>query len=152
MIYCDTSSLFALYNRADRFNAQAEKLAARLRQPIALTLLGELELLNGLYRGVSVKMINLQERDAILRQFSDDEADGILIRYAVDQTELYARARDLSKKFTAKTLARSLDILHVASAQLLKADKFISFDTKQRNLAQKAGVNLFPQVVEAKPV
>ncbi|HEV3273128.1 MAG TPA: hypothetical protein VGZ93_13190 [Candidatus Methylacidiphilales bacterium] len=147
VIYGDTSFLFALYNPRDRFHSQATSLTATLRQPIALTLLGELELLNGLYRGLAAKIIDRREHDAIFRQILDDEAGGILVQRAIDQIELFAAARDLSKKFTPEISARSLDILHVAAAQLLRASPFVSFDLKQRMLAQKAGLNLLPRAV-----
>ncbi|MCE0523335.1 MAG: PIN domain-containing protein [Methylacidiphilales bacterium] len=150
MIYGDTSFLFALYNPGDRFHSLATRLAGRLRQPIALTLLGELELVNGLHRGLAARVIDRPECDAIFRQISDDEAEGILVRQAVDQIELYAHARDLSKKFTPAISARSLDILHVAAARLLRASPFISFDARQRSLVRKAGMSLLPRTLDGK--
>jgi hypothetical protein len=150
VIYGDTSFLIAVYRQGDRFHATASKLAAGLRQPIALTLLGELELHNGIYRCLAAKIIDQREHDAIFRQISSDEADGILVRRAVDQAELYAHARDLSKKFTPVISARSLDILHVAAARLLRASPFISFDAKQRLLVQKTGMSLLPRTIGEK--
>ena len=150
MIYGDTSFLFSIYHSGDRFHTQATKLATQLQQPIVLTLLGELELHNGIRRGLAAKTINLAEHDAIFRQISSDEADGILVRQAVDQIELYAHARDLSKKFTPEISARSLDVLHVAAARLLRASPFISFDAKQRLLVQKTGMNLLPRTITEK--
>jgi len=41
MIYTDTSFLFALYQQGDAFHVSAKKLMARMKEPIALTLLGE---------------------------------------------------------------------------------------------------------------
>ena len=150
MIYGDTSFLIAVYRQGDSFHATAIKLAAELRQPIALTLLGELELHNGVHRCLAAKIIDQREHDAILRQISDDEVDGILLRQAVDQVELYAHARNLSKKFTQEISARSLDILHVAAARLLRASPFISFDAKHRLLVQKTGMSLLPRTITEK--
>ncbi len=148
MIYGDTSFLIAVYRQGDSFHARATKLAAVLRLPVALTLLSELELHNGVRRCLAGKLIDQREHDAIFRQIADDEAEGILVRPTLDQLELYARARELSKKFTPEISARSLDILHVAAARLLSASPFISFDLKQRVLAQKAGLNLLPRILE----
>ena len=152
MIYGDTSFLIAVYRRGDRFHATATKLAAELRQPIALTLLCELELHNGVHRCLAANIIDQREHDAILRQISDDEADGILVRHAIDQVELFAGARELSKKFTPVISARSLDILHVAAARLLRASPFISFDAKQRLLVQKTGMSLLPRTLSEKAI
>jgi hypothetical protein len=148
MIYGDTSFLLSIYNPGDRFHSEATKLAARLRQPIALTLLSELELLNGLHRGLAAKFIERRDYDRILHHIANDEADGILMRQAIDQIELYAKARNLSKKFTPEISARSLDILHVASAQILKPSYFISFDIKQRLLVRKTELTLLPRAIE----
>jgi len=68
----------------------------------------------------------------------------------LDPAELYARARELSRKFTPVISARSLDILHVASAQILKTSHFISFDIKQRLLVRKTGMSLLPPSVGGK--
>jgi predicted nucleic acid-binding protein len=146
--YGDTSFMLALYRRGDFFHSQAIKLALRLREPFPLTLLGELELVNGIHRCLAANIVDQREHDAIFRQIADDEAGGILVRHAIGQVELFARARELSKKFTIETSARTLDILHVAAAQLLKTSTFISFDSKQRTLAQKAGLDPLPRVVD----
>ena len=152
MIYGDTSFLIAIYRQRDSFHATATKLAAGLREPIALTLLGELELYNGVHRCLAGKLIDKREHDAIFRQISDDETDGILVRRAIDQVELFAGARELSKKFTPVISARSLDILHVAAARLLHASPFISFDAKQRLLVLKTGMNLLPRTISEKAI
>ena len=78
MIYSDTSFILAIYLQSDPFHAQAIKIAARLQEPIPLTLLGELELVNGVRRNLTARIINQREHDAIFRQISADEAEGIL--------------------------------------------------------------------------
>jgi predicted nucleic acid-binding protein len=147
MIYGDSSFLIALYRVGDVFHLTAAKLAARLKQPIIFTLLCELELHNGVRRCLGDKLIDQREHDAIFRQIPHDEAEGILIRRLIQDMELYTRARDLSKKFTPELFSRSLDILHVASAQIVGASTFISFDTKQRRLAQKTRLNVLPRTL-----
>jgi predicted nucleic acid-binding protein len=144
VIYCDTSFLLALYVERDFFHIQASRLAAKFKEPIPLTLLSELELVNGLRRSLAAKIIPLEEHDAIFRQIAVDESQGILVRLAVHQADHFARARELSKKFTPEISARSLDILHVAAALVLKARDFASFDEKQRVLAEKAGLKVVP--------
>ena len=144
MIYGDTSFVLAVYIKVDRFHNEAVRLAARVHEPIPFTLLGELELLNAVHRSLAGKVINQSDHDAILRQIAHDEADGILVRQTLDQIQLFTKARELSRRYTPEVSARSLDILHVASALLLQATIFISFDAKQRSLAQKAGLKFQP--------
>ncbi len=144
MIYCDTSFILALYVEEDFFHVQACRLAAKFKEPIPVTLLSELELVNGIRRSLAAKIISLEEHDRIFRQIAEDESQGILVRLAVHQADHFAKARDLSKKFTSQISARSLDILHVAAALLLHARDFGSFDGKQRLLASKAGLKLVP--------
>jgi predicted nucleic acid-binding protein len=147
MIYCDTSFLLALYIETEPGHGVARRTAGTFREPIALTLLAELELVNGVRRSLATHTISRQQHDAVFRQIPEDEADGILVRCTLDQTDHYGRARDLSKKFTPELASRSLDILHVAAALLLKATAFASFDAKQRILAERAGLKLTPKVI-----
>jgi hypothetical protein len=73
-----------------------------------------------------------------------DEADGLLERAPLNQIKLYEKGRFLSRKYTPTLACRSLDILHVASALILGAGKFASFDLRQRKLAQEIGLKLLP--------
>jgi predicted nucleic acid-binding protein len=144
VIYCDTSFLLALYVEGDFFHIQASRLAAKFKEPIPLTLLSELELVNGIRRSLAARIISVEEHNSIFRQMAEDESQGILIRHAIHQADHFAKARELSKRFTPELSARSLDILHVAAALLLKAGDFVSFDDRQRVLAKKAGLKLAP--------
>jgi hypothetical protein len=147
VIYCDPSFLLALYVERDFFHVQASRLAAKFKEAIPLTLLSELELVNGIRRSLAAKILAVEEHDTIFRQIAEDESQGILVRLAIHQADHFAKARELSKKFTLEISSRSLDILHVAAALLLKAPDFGSFDEKQRTLARKAGLKLLPAVV-----
>jgi predicted nucleic acid-binding protein len=147
MIYSDTSFLFAIYQSRDAFHVPAKKLMARNLDAIAFTLLGEFELLNNVHRALASGTIGRAEHDAILRQVETDETDGILVRQAIYDADLYARARAISKKFSVETNSRSLDVLHVAAAELLCVTSFVSFDIKQRLLAQKVGLGLLPRAL-----
>src|SRR5450631_1859839 len=145
MTYCDSSFLVSLYIKRDVFHLHAARIALGFHDVIPYTLLAELELINGVRRNLAAKLITQVEYEVVCRQIMTDEADGILVRCALDQAEHYARARELSKKFTPEIAARSLDILHVAAALLLKATAFASFDAKQRILAERASLKLAPK-------
>jgi predicted nucleic acid-binding protein len=146
MIYCDTSFLLALYVQRDFFNPQALKAAAKFTNPIPYTLLGELELVNGVHRILAARIVSRSEHDTILRQISQDEAEGFLVRSPMNQADHFAKARELSRRHTPTLSCRSLDILHVAAALLAGATRFASFDSKQRTLAHAAGLRSIPGV------
>jgi predicted nucleic acid-binding protein len=50
----------------------------------------------------------------------------------------------VSRAHTTKFGVRTLDVLHVAAARVLGADAFISFDSRQRDLAKAAGLKVLP--------
>jgi hypothetical protein len=53
---------------------------------------------------------------------------------------MYDEARRLSATWSATLGTRSLDILQVASALVLKAETFLTFDARQKKLAKAAGL------------
>jgi predicted nucleic acid-binding protein len=145
MTYCDSSFLASLYVTTDVLNPQARKEAARFTSAIPYTLLNELELLNALRRGLGDSSLDQASHDASVRAIDDDEADGLLERVSLNQIKLYEKARELSRKHTPALACRSLDILHVASAIVLGAEKFASFDRRQRKLAKIVGLAILPR-------
>ena len=144
MTYCDSSFLASLYVPTDVFNPRARKEASKFTSAIPYTLLNELELLNALRRGLGNASLDQVSHDAIIRDLGADEADGLLKRTDLNQIKLYGMARDLSRKHTPALACRSLDILHVASALVLGAGKFASFDHRQRKLAAAVNLSLLP--------
>ena len=144
MTYCDSSFMASLYVTTDIFNPQARKVASKFTSAVPYTLLNELELLNALRRGLGDDSLDQSAHDAITREIDADEADGLLERASLNQIKLYEKARELSRKHTPVLACRSLDILHVASALVLGAKKFASFDLRQRKLAGAVGLPLLP--------
>ena len=52
----------------------------------------------------------------------------------------FDRAKRLAEKQTLRLGTRTLDVLHVASALVLKADTFYTFDVNQRKMAKAEGL------------
>ena len=52
------------------------------------------------------------------------------------------RARDVSREHTPRLGCRSLDVLHVASAMELELKGFLTFDSRQRQLAHAVGLKV----------
>ncbi len=63
----------------------------------------------------------------------------MFIQKMADIDLVYQEAERLSATFSQSIGTRSLDILHVAMAEVLGAEKFISFDHRQKRLATEAG-------------
>jgi len=147
MTYCDSSFLTSLYVSSDIFHPQARKAASQFTIPIPYTLLNELEFMNVLQRGLGTDSLDQATHDFILREIAADEASGLLKRTSLNQIKLYEKAGFLSKKHTPSLACRALDILHVASALILGAKRFASFDRRQRKLAQAVDLVLVPHTL-----
>jgi predicted nucleic acid-binding protein len=145
MTFCDSSFLVSLFVETDAMHESARKIAQRFTEPMPYTLLGELEMLNALNRGVGEGALDLADYDKALRGIADDEAEGFLERLTINQIRHFEKARQLSKRFTGQLFCRSLDLLQVAAAMVLDADTFVTFDSKQARLAAAAGLKVIPR-------
>ncbi len=144
MTFCDSSFLASLFVESDKLNKSASRIAQKFIHPMPYTLLGELELLNALRRGLAEKALDVSAHDTIIRRINDDETAGFLERRSINQIVHFEKARQLSKKFTGQLFCRSLDLLQVAAALLLDAETFVTFDKKQAKLALAAGLKVIP--------
>lgn len=145
MTFCDSSFLLALLLPGDFFHAHATPVAAKFHESIPFTPLVELEVTNTIRRALRENAVTRAGHDAAFRQIDEDLADGILLWRDTPQSELYRIARELSKRHTPEIPARSLDILQTASALVLGAKTFCSFDERQRKLATAAGLKVLPR-------
>jgi predicted nucleic acid-binding protein len=57
---------------------------------------------------------------------------------------MYAKAMELSDRHTQSFATRSLDLLHVATALIISARCFYSFDERQRQTASAEGLSIKP--------
>lgn len=142
-IYADTGFVVSLY-KAENASAQASEIMARLRPPVWLSPWGELELRNAFH--LSVFRGELGKDAAALKQrlFLDDVANGIFAVMPIPAAALYQKAAALADRYSARLGTRSLDLMHVAAAALLRADTFLSFDERQRKAAKSEGLKLRP--------
>lgn len=137
-VHADTSFLVSLYTP----DANSAKAAAQLSQTkavVLLTPLSEVELTNALELRIFRKEISRAEADAARSAFQQDVGDNVF-SVVPAPSGAYAKAQQLSRKHTAAQGLRTLDILHVAAALALGADRFCSFDARQRKLAASEGL------------
>jgi len=77
-----------------------------------------------------------------MARFAEHESKGVFYRPQISWADSFKYAVDLSRKHSSKTGSRALDILHVASALSIKADRFLSFEERQSTLASLAGIRI----------
>ena len=136
--YADTSFAVSLYVPDSKSN-EAGKRMARLEKPVLISSLGELEVVNAFHLDLFRGEITASDLRAALANFRSDLEAGVLsVRPMSDR--MFAEALQLCSKWNAKIGARSLDILQVASAVVLRADRFVTFDERQQRFAKAAGL------------
>lgn len=141
--YADTGFLGSLY-LVESTTAAAKAAVATLGEPLPLIPLAVLEMRNALNLAIVRGRISEAERDAAWRAFEAHVAAGTFAEAPIPATELHAKARELSDRYTPTLATRSLDLLHVAAASLLGAKVFYSFDERQRKAAAGEGLKVKP--------
>ena len=134
--------MVSLYS-ADANSAAAAGALQETSEGLLLTALAELETVNSMGLRVFRKEISHAQAEASQRAFEEDLRSGVFIRRAVTAAAFDGACR-LSRKTTARMGTRSADLLHVAAAIELGAASFFSFDLRQRDVAQDAGLTLNP--------
>jgi predicted nucleic acid-binding protein len=138
--YIDSSALVPIYV-PERFS-EAARSAVRAAGPVLYTLLHGLEVSNAFESLVGRKLLTRDERRAIHTQLQDDLDQHRLIPVSLDFAQLFADAIELSRLHTAKFLARSLDLLHVAAAHAALCRAFVSADDRQLWVAKATGLKV----------
>lgn len=97
-----------------------------------------------MYRNRSNRAEGLAEGAGIqlLLDFDDDLRAGLWAPQTINITAVRAIASSLSEKHTLAFGSRSFDILHVATALHLGARDFLTFDDRQRRLAEAEGLTV----------
>jgi predicted nucleic acid-binding protein len=135
--YADTSFLISLYTPDANSSRAAELMGGK--PTLLLTPFGELELLNALELRGFRKELSRREVKRAGDAFERDRGSGVFSLQPAP-TLLYEVAARVSRRRTFQLGVRTLDILHVASALLPKAEDFYTFDERQRNLANVEGL------------
>jgi predicted nucleic acid-binding protein len=138
--YVDSSALVSVYV-TERFS-KAARTAVRGASQIPFTPLHQLEVLNAFEMLVGRGAITRDECRAIQEQLREDVDEQRLMTMSPDLERLFARASDFSRLYTAKTLARSLDLLHVAAAHVTSCRRFVSGDDRQLAVAKASGLEV----------
>lgn len=139
--YADTGFLVALYGR-DSQSPRARALV-QSKPVFLLTSLGEAEFTNAVELRIFRKEWSRQEASAVREVFSQHQAAGVF-RTEPLTSEVWEKALVLSRRHSAKVGARTLDLLHVATALIVRPDAFFTFDERQRKLARLEHLSILP--------
>ena len=141
--YADTSFFFSLYAQ-DANTVQAGKIVATVPIPLAFTPPQRHELRNAFRLSLFRREITATECQKLLETVDADTRHGVLGVTPVSWADVYAEAEALSAAHTKTLGTRGFDGLHVAAAVALGAKTFLTFDSRQKSLAIKAGLKVMP--------
>ena len=140
MIYADLSFLFSFYAWDDNTAAAQQLYHQDRRRPLVFTPWQRFELRNAVRLATHrLKRAKLPIRLAggnVFREIESDLAAGRLKHRDANWLETLRLAEDLSANHTELLGSAAMDLWHVASAILLEADTFWTFDMEQRSLAR----------------
>jgi predicted nucleic acid-binding protein len=136
--YIDSSALIPLYV-TERLSEAADA-AVTAAGDIPFTPIQQLELTNAFERLVGRRLLTRDECRRLYEQLEDDLDKGRLVTAGGDLDAVVAHAVELSRAHAAKFLARSLDLMHVAAAQVLECMTFVSADDRQLAVARATGL------------
>lgn len=138
--YCDTSVLASIYLQ-DSHSHKTVQWLQKAELPIPLSLFSELELMSAIQQRLFRKEITHEEVSKSHYYFQKNFHQGVYKRVSFEGQE-YEQALELVRRHTASIGCRTLDVLHVASALLLNIREFVTCDTRQKLLAQTAGLKV----------
>lgn len=136
--YADTSFLVSLYT-PDTNSAAAASQMTKLQKGLFLTPFGELELLNALALRVFRRELSPKEVAAAEAALREDIEKGLYVLRPCS-VAVFEKAKEIAQRKTAHLGTRTLDVLHVASALVLQAETFHSFDRNQKKLVRAEGL------------
>ncbi len=141
--YADSGFIVSLYKK-EATSQEANEALRQTTLPVLFSALTQLEIRNALHLAVFRGEITEEERALKWQRFQEDSSNGFYAVMPVPSSDLHDRAGALADKYSATVGSRSLDLLHVAAAQLLNAGELLSFDTRQRKVAVGEGLKVRP--------
>ena len=142
-LYPDSSFLVSCYI-PDANTVHAQTYLNSAQAPLVFTALHALEVRNAFQLGVFRGLFTAKDATSAWSNLETDLRSGRLVKAPVKWPVAFRVAAHLSESHSVKLGTRSLDILHIASAKALRAAELLSFDTRQRSLAQLVGLAVGP--------
>jgi hypothetical protein len=141
--YADTGFVVSLY-KLESTSEKAAALMKKMQSPIWISNLCEIELRNAFQLSVFRGEIDKHSAQLKLQLFQQDLKKGIYTVMPVSSSAMHSKTAELIDRHSARIGTRSLDLMHIAIALLLKANVFLSFDLRQRKAAKLEGLKIKP--------
>jgi predicted nucleic acid-binding protein len=122
----------------DVYSEAADELL-RSGDRIFLTPLHVAEWVHAIAQHVFRGSMPLSEAERLTREFQADRAAGVWLEAAIPENAFNLCA-DLGRRYGPKFGMRTLETLHVACALEFKAERFWTFDDRQKKLAKALGL------------
>ena len=140
-VYADPSALARLF--LNQPGARELSLwRRRCRGSLPLTHHGRVELANALALAAFRGDLEATDYTEALAELADEFTSGRMVTADILWRTALNRAADLSSQYTPLLGTRAADVLHVACALELKLSHFLTFDERQRKLAETVGLKL----------
>jgi predicted nucleic acid-binding protein len=150
--YADSNLFSRFYLRLSESEEAIGRMEAARRQgnaPLPVTGLHRLEVMNALqlyvFAGKAGSQVHVTPEQAAAAHatFRSDLSEAVFLRpVQIELPELEAHFEELALRHTAKHGFRTYDLIHVASALVLRCDTFWSFDPKASKLASLEGLRV----------
>ncbi len=144
MSACADSSLIVPLYLQETNSAAADNACRSVAAPILLTDWHRVEVASAFQRAVRNGRITAPQAALVWQDFQTDIAAGRFQVASINHTAVLARSLTLTQTYSATTGARTLDLIHVASALELGATQFLSLDQRQRIVAASEGLKVGP--------
>jgi len=138
-VYADPSALARLYIHQEG-SRQMATWRANVRGALTVTHHGRIEIINAICRTGFMGQLGPDGMAQALSDLNADFGSGHLRQADILWRGALNRAAELSHRYTPKLGTRSLDVLHVACALELKLKHFLTFDSRQQQLATTVGL------------
>ena len=141
MIFADTSFLVPLYAKETR-TPVAQKYAENAGEEFVFTPFHRLELRTALRLRVFRGQITHDQLRRSFQLIESDLQEGFLLHKLIVWADALREAEKIAEAYLTEVGARSGDLLLVASAVVLEATEFCTFDQRQTELAKRAGLKV----------
>jgi len=139
-LYIDSSVLVKLYYPEPESKVFSEWIKNQ-KKALFFTQFHELEITNAFALKVFRNEISEKCFSDLRSIIAKDKAQGVLDVVNPDWSEVLLESLKISKWMSPAVGSRSLDIIHVASADILDCDTFLTNDKRQLDAAGRIGLN-----------
>jgi predicted nucleic acid-binding protein len=142
MIYLDASIVVSLYLR-DVNTPDALQLVNNATDDLIVSALCEMETVNAFALRVFRREMSQRNMNNAAKDLESDLRSSVFHWRPIPETA-FTRAKALSRKITPSFGVRAADLLHIAAALELGAKTLHTFDQRQHQAAQAAGLTVNP--------